>query len=120
MKRQALVLVGHGFVALGVIGALLPVMPTVVFLIAAAACYARGNPALHRRLREHPRFGPPLRDWEEHRAMAPGAKLLALTMVTIGISVSAIGLVEADWLRLVLVAIGAGIVGFILAVKTRR
>ncbi|MGQ0704263.1 MAG: YbaN family protein [Gemmatimonadales bacterium] len=120
MKRRALVLAGHGLVILGVIGAFLPVMPTVVFLILAAACYGRGNPALHRRLLEHPRWGPPLRDWEEHRAMSVRAKILAIAMVAIGIAVSATWLVEKTWLRALLVATGAAVVGFLLSVRTRR
>lgn len=120
MKRRALVLAGHGFVILGVIGAFLPVMPTVVFLILAAACYARGNPVLHRRLLEHPRFGPSLRDWEEHRAMSVRAKAIAIAMLTIGIAGSTLWLVERTWLRALLVTMGAGIIGLILALRTRR
>lgn len=120
MKRAILVGAGHGFVILGIIGVFLPVMPTVVFLILAAACYARGNPALHRRLLAHPRFGPSLRDWEEHRAMSPRAKGLAILMVAVGISLSAGLLAEAPWLRVSLAAIGLGVIAFLLAVKTRR
>ncbi|HLG06198.1 MAG TPA: YbaN family protein [Gemmatimonadales bacterium] len=119
MRRQALVLAGHGFLALGAIGAFLPVMPTVVFVIAAAACYARGNPALHRRLLEHPRLGPPLRDWEEHRAMTGRTKALAIAMVILGISASAAWLVKSDWLRLGLLGVGTVLVGFLLSIKTR-
>jgi hypothetical protein len=119
MRRQALVFLGHGFVALGIVGAFLPVMPTVVFLIAAAACYARGNPALHRRLLEQPRLGPPLRDWEEHRAMTVRSKVIAIVMVTLGISASAAWLVEVGWLRALLLVIGAALVVFLLSLKTR-
>lgn len=119
MKRAALVLAGHGLVGLGVIGVFVPVMPTVGFLVAAAACYARGNPALHRRLLAHPRFGPPLRDWEEHRAMSPRAKITAVAMVTIGIGVSALWLVETIGLRIALAGVGVAIIGFLLSVRTR-
>ena len=120
LSARLLVFAGHGFVALGLVGAVLPVMPTTVFLILAAACYARGSPALHHRLLAHPRLGPPLRDWEEHRAMSLRAKLLAIAMVAAGITVSAVWLVEARWLRVLLALIGAGLIGFLLALKTRR
>ena len=42
---------GWVFVALGFIGALLPVMPTTIFLIVAAGCFARGSPRLEAWLR---------------------------------------------------------------------
>lgn len=54
---------GWLMVALGFIGALLPVMPTTIFLIAAAGCFARSSPRFERWLLDHPRFGPPLVAW---------------------------------------------------------
>jgi uncharacterized protein len=120
LTRQVFVILGHCCVALGVVGAFLPVMPTVVFLLAASACYARGNPALRRKLIAHPRFGPPIRDWEEHRAISLRGKLLGIAMLTAGIAASLLWGVDADWLRVVLLMIWAGIVGFLLSVKTKR
>lgn len=55
--------------ALGGIGAVLPVMPTVIFLIGAAACFARSNPAWEARVMQHPVFGPHVRAWRERRAI---------------------------------------------------
>jgi uncharacterized membrane protein YbaN (DUF454 family) len=103
-----------------VVGAFLPVMPTVVFLIGASACYARGNPALRRKLLAHPKLGPPIRDWEEHRAISLRGKLLGIAMLTAGIGASLLWGVQADWLRVVLLVIWAGLVVFLLSVKTRR
>ncbi len=119
MRRQALVLAGHGFVGLGVIGAFVPVMPTTIFLILAAACYARGNPALHRRLLAHPRFGPLLRDWEEHRAMPPRARLIAVAMVVLGLGATIIWAVDRLWLRFGLALLGLVLIRFLVSIPTR-
>jgi uncharacterized membrane protein YbaN (DUF454 family) len=54
---------GWVMVALGMIGLVMPLMPGVVFLIAAAACFARSSPRLEAWLLDHPTFGKPLRDW---------------------------------------------------------
>lgn len=63
---------------LAVIGAILPVMPTVVFLIAAAACFSRCSPKLEAMILEHKQFGPIVRDWRERRAIPKRGKVAAL------------------------------------------
>ena len=102
------------------VGAFLPVMPTVVFMIIAAWCYARGNPALKRKLLAHPTFGPPVRDWEEHRAISLRGKVLGIAMIVAGFTVSMLWVVERRGLRILLGAIGLGLVSFMLAAKTSR
>lgn len=68
-------------VALGVIGAVLPVMPTTIFLIGALWAFARGSEKYHQWLYSHPRFGPPLQRWTEYRVISAKAKMLACGMM---------------------------------------
>jgi uncharacterized membrane protein YbaN (DUF454 family) len=120
LSRKLYVWLGHTSVALGVVGAFLPVMPTVVFMILAAWCYARGNPALRAKLLAHPTFGPPVRDWEEHRAISLRGKVLGITTIVAGFAVSVLWVVDTTWLRVMLIGLGAALVGFLLTVKTSR
>jgi uncharacterized membrane protein YbaN (DUF454 family) len=76
-------LAGSFFVMLGAIGAALPVMPTTIFLILALACFMRGSPERARRLLEHPRFGPVLRDWQRERAIPRRVKTIAVVSITL-------------------------------------
>lgn len=75
--RVGWLLLGLAFVGLGLIGALLPLMPTTVFLILAAGCFARSSPKLERWLLDHPRLGPSLRAWRAERAIPRSAKIAA-------------------------------------------
>ncbi len=63
--------------ALALIGVVLPLLPTVPFLLLAALCFARSSERLHRWLMSHPTFGPPIADWQEHGAINVRGKRLA-------------------------------------------
>lgn len=84
LGRTAWLLLGLVFVALGIIGALLPLMPTTIFLILAAGCFARSSPRLEAWLLEHRRFGPTLRAWRAEGAIGRKAKAMACTGMAAG------------------------------------
>lgn len=65
------------FVLLGLIGVIVPGMPTTVFMLLATWAASHGWPALHDWLLHHPRFGPSIRQWRSQRAIPRRAKWLA-------------------------------------------
>ena len=67
--------------ALGVIGIVVPGLPTVPFVLLSAFAAARGSQRLHARLLADPRFGPMIRDWQAHGAVSRRAKWLASVMM---------------------------------------
>ncbi|MCP9222263.1 YbaN family protein [Erythrobacter sp. LQ02-29] len=75
-----------GLVAVGlaIVGAVLPLMPTVPFLLLAAYCFARSNPEWERRLLDHPHWGPYIIDWRERGAISRKAKTLAIVGMAAG------------------------------------
>ena len=71
------------FVILGFIGALLPGMPTTVFLILAAWAASKGWPQMDAWLLNHPKYGATLRNWREYGTVPRKAKWIASIMMLI-------------------------------------
>lgn len=84
MTRAIWAVLGIVFVVLGFVGALLPLMPTTIFLILAAGCFSRSSPRLEAWLLDHPCFGPTLRAWRRDGAISRRAKMLACAGMGIG------------------------------------
>ncbi|MBO9452415.1 YbaN family protein [Tropicibacter sp. R16_0] len=80
-------------VALAMIGVVLPLLPTVPFLLLAAFCFARSSERLHNWLLSHQVFGPMIDDWNTSGAIRPAAKKAATFSVAAVFSLSlALGL----------------------------
>ena len=89
MKRWWWKIAGLTCVILGVIGIVLPLLPTTPFLLLAAFCFDRGSPKLHKWLISHAHLGPIIKDWHDHGAVPTNAKAVAVifmaTALMIGI-----------------------------------
>lgn len=84
MRRQLFLAAGIISAALGAIGAFLPIVPTVPFLLLAVYCFARSNPAWEQKILNHPHWGPQVRDWQERRAISRRSKTVAIAAMTAG------------------------------------
>lgn len=118
--RVLLVVAGAISLALGIIGVVLPGLPTTPFILLTAFCWAKASPRLHRWLLNHPWSGPMLRDWEAHRSLTVRTKTIAVGSMLTMVSLSAWGFRErplAVATLLGLAAIGAWVV---LRIPTRK
>ncbi|MGE0552583.1 MAG: YbaN family protein [Gemmatimonadales bacterium] len=117
--RLVLLAVGHACVVLGVIGAFLPVMPTTVFLIVAASCYARASTKFYNRLVSHRVFGPMILDWQLHRAMSRKSKAIAIASIVVVFSATLVFFLSLTWVRVLHVSTGLALIALILSIRTR-
>lgn len=104
--KALLIACGTLCVVLGVIGIFLPLMPTTVFLLLAAACYARSSERFHRRLVEHRWLGPYIR---QRQGMTVRQKIVTVTLLWLTLGATMYWTVEALWLHLLLIGIGLGV-----------
>ena len=89
---------------LGVIGVVLPLLPTTPFMLLAAACFSRSSERFHRWLLNNRVFGKIIRDWESERAMDKTIKVRVLVVVALTFWVS-IAVVPFAWTRWLLIGL---------------
>jgi hypothetical protein len=117
--RVVFAALGTAFVLLGTLGLFLPVLPTTPFLLLAAACYARSSRRVFNWLLGHPRFGPLIREWREHRSMPYRAKRTALLLIAASFAMS-IGFFVPGWpAKLAMAAGGLVLMAWIARIPSR-
>lgn len=79
--------IGLLLVAVGLVGIVVPLLPTTDFMLLALPCFARSSPRLEAWLLNHPRFGPGMRAWREHGAVPRQAKLMACLGMAAGYAI---------------------------------
>ncbi|MDO9433143.1 MAG: YbaN family protein [Phenylobacterium sp.] len=116
MTRAIYLFLGLGFTALGVVGAFLPLLPTPVFLILAAGCFAKSSPRMEAWILDHKDFGPLVRGWRENGAIPRKAKVLACTGMAGGFALFFLSVHPKPWLA---VAVAAALAACALFVVSR-
>lgn len=107
MRRFLYLCLGFASVALGAAGVVLPLLPTVPFMLLAAFFFARSSPRLEAWIVEHRRFGPHVRGWRERGAISPSGKRAALAAFAIS-ALLGLALLPFPWLLAPLAAALAG------------
>jgi uncharacterized membrane protein YbaN (DUF454 family) len=107
--RVILVAAGTLSVALGIIGIFVPLMPTTVFLLLAAACYARSSDRHYKWLMRNRWLGAYIRNSREGRGMTKRHKAFTLALLWVGIGATCLFSVESWWGRALLAAIATGV-----------
>ena len=88
LRRVLWFLAGAIALVTGIVGVVVPVLPTVPFMLLAAFFFSRSCTRCERWLLEHPRFGPPLRTWREQGALSRRAKRWALASMAAGCAIA--------------------------------
>ena len=120
LRRALLATAGVIALGLGLLGVVLPGLPTTPFVLLAAACFARASPRLHRWLTRHRFLGPMVRDWEAHRSLPLHVKWIATTMMLGMVLLSARQFAGRPWLQAALLVLGLVGAGVVWRIPTRR
>jgi len=117
LVKALLVTLGTLSVGLGVLGIFLPLLPTTVFLLLAAACYARSSDRFYQWLINHRWLGRYIRNHYEGRGMSRRDKAVTLVGLWVGIGATAIWSVESLGVRLLLLGIALAVTMHVAKLK---
>lgn len=118
LARLAFFLLGGISLGLGLIGLFVPGLPTTVFLLLAAWSWARSSPRWHLALLSHPRLGPPIQSWQQHRCLSRRSKRNAVLGILASFLISAYALSDSSLLVIALGLFLAGLIGYLLSRPT--
>jgi len=111
---------GTLFLLLGILGIVLPLLPTTPFLLLAAACYARGSERFYDWLLNHRWFGKYIHNYRSGSGIPIRAKVISLIVLWLTIVLSSILTLQQIWAPIVLVAVAIGISVYLLSLPTLR
>ncbi|MCP5029911.1 MAG: DUF454 domain-containing protein [Actinomycetia bacterium] len=106
IARAAWLMAGLLSVGVGAIGIVVPGLPTTVFFIIAASCFSRSSPRLEAWVLGLPKIGPMVADYRAGRGMPFRAKVWAISVMVIAVSVSTVLVLETVPQRVGVVALG--------------
>lgn len=110
---------GTVFFVIGLVGVVMPVLPTTPFMLLAAGCYARASARFYNWLMNHPAFGPTLVEWRRHRAIPYRTKLWAIALMSLTLASSIVFFVEPLWAKAALALLGVGLAVWLYRVPSR-
>ena len=120
VARIGLLVLGTLALGLGVVGLLLPVLPTTPFVLIALGCYVRSSERLYNWLRRHPRLGPSVRRYVETKALPLRVKIVSLVVAWAALGATALWLVDRLWVKGLLIAVALAKTVFMVRVPTLR
>jgi uncharacterized membrane protein YbaN (DUF454 family) len=120
MKKQLLIAAGTISTAIGIIGIVVPILPTTPFLLLAAACYLRSSERSYHWLLNNRLFGTYIREYIEGRGIPLKTKILTLLLLWAGIGISICAGTQNLVVRIVLALVAIGVTLHIILFKVKR
>jgi len=112
-RKLGYFIVGWISLALGVLGIVLPLLPTTPFVLLSAFCFSKSSKRFHLWLLNHKLFGPLVKDWQRHGVIKLSAKILATVSMLLMVSLS-LYFVTLPWIYvLVILLMISGVLVFI-------
>lgn len=117
IKRLLFVTLGTIFLVVGIVGILVPVLPTTPFLLLAASFYARGSKKFHNWLVNNRILGAYLKHYVNGKGMPLRVKLFTILLLWTAISFTVVFVIDELVVRIILILVAIGVSVHIALIK---
>lgn len=117
LNKHFLTAIGCLAIGLAVLGIFLPLLPTVPFVLLAAACFARSSPRFHGWLLAHPHLGPIVQQYQGGQGIAKSVKVRVIAILWISMGLSMF-LIAKWWVVALLACIGTVVTLYLIKLPT--
>lgn len=116
-KRRCCIAAGSISLGIGIIGIVVPLLPTTPFLILAAYCYSKGSRRLYNKLLSNKLVGSYLRNYLEGKAMSFKAKIWSISILWGVIRCTAAFVTDSQLVRIILFVVASGVTVHVALLK---
>lgn len=118
--RYLLIIAGTISLVFGIVGIVLPILPTTPFLLLAAACYARSSQRFYTWLMNNRWFGNYIKNYREGRGVPLKFKFFSISLLWVTILFSIYFVVDTFWVEIILFMVAVGVTIHIITIKTYK
>lgn len=117
-KQKIFLILGFIFVAFGIIGAILPLMPSTVFFILAAYFFSKSSEKFHKKLLDNKYIGRHIKNFYEKKGMPLRAKIISILFLFLTITISIILVERTPFLVVILLSVAFAVSFYIISLNT--
>ncbi len=108
---------GTIFVAVGIIGIFIPVLPTTPFLLLAAVLYAKSSKKFYMWLLNNRICGKFIKDYKEGKGIPLKIKIMTIILLWTAIGSSIVFAINILWVKILLVLVAIGVTLHIIRIR---
>jgi len=120
IKNKLFILLGTISLITGIIGIVLPLLPTTPLLLLSAYFYSKGSQKLYNKLLNNKFFGKYIKDYRENKGITTQTKITSILSVWVGIGITFFYFTENNIVKTILVTIAISISFYLLSMKTKK
>lgn len=117
--RTLYYIAGTLFLVLGLIGIVLPILPTTPFLLLSAACYVRSSEKAYNWLLNNRVFGQYIRDYRDGKGLPVKIRVITITLLWITIIIS-LFFITIFWVQILLLIIAIAVSLHVAMIKPKK
>ncbi|MGJ7921053.1 YbaN family protein [Neobacillus sp. LXY-4] len=118
IARALLIVIGTVAIVLGIIGIIVPLLPTTPLILMGAACYVKSSDKLYRLLLRNKWLGGYIEDFQKRKGITLKNKIVSISILWISLGISLYMAIKSLWLSMIIVLIAASVTIVILSFKT--